>query len=114
MISHNDSLRTAAASNSSPSQQAVEDDVASDGRLLPRKLTHGEMNAAIEEGAATSPLYRQDVLRYDGRWWKLGVGGAGWLEVIDNPMNATYDRFAARMTPEMAEAQRAANIRLVG
>lgn len=72
------------------------------------------MNKRIEEGTATSPLYRQDVLRYDDRWWKLGVGGAGWLEVIDEPMIATYDRFAARMTPELAEAQRNENIGRVG
>lgn len=78
--------------------------------LPPRTLTHAEMNRHIEEGAATSPLYRQDVLRFDDCWWKPGVGGTGWLEVTDPPMIATYDRFAARMTPELAEARRRENI----
>ena len=109
MINHDDFLRSGDEPTDGTGRPVAEHSV----RPLPRTLTHPEMNQKIEEGLATSPLYRQDVLRLDERWWKLAVGGVGWLEVTDPPMIATYDRFAARMTPELAEAQRAANIRAV-
>lgn len=60
---------------------------------------------------STSPLFRQDVLRFEDCWWKLGLGGAAWVEVTDGPLIAAYDRDAAGMTPERAEARHAANIR---
>lgn len=110
MINHDDFLRTGDEQADGPDRPVAEQAI----RPLPRTLTHPEMNRKIEEGSATSPLYRQDVLRLDERWWKLAVGGVGWLEVTDPPMIATYNRFAARMTPELAEAQRAANIKRVG
>jgi hypothetical protein len=109
MINHDDFLRVGDEPTDGPGRLVSEQPT----RPLPQTLTHAEMNQKIEEGLATSPLYRQDVLRLDERWWKLAVGGVGWLEVTDPPMIATYDHFAARMTPELAEAQRRANIRAV-
>ena len=111
MINHDDFLRAADDGLTDGPDRPVAEQAM---RPLPQTLTHPEMNQKIEEGLATSPLYRQDVLWLDDRWWKLAVGGVGWLEVTDPPTIATYDRFAARMTPELAEAQRAANIRAVG
>ena len=68
-------------------------------RARARRLAHAEMNAAIEAGASTSPLFRQDVLRFEDRWWVLGRGSTAWVEVTDGPLIAAYDRAAAAMTP---------------
>jgi hypothetical protein len=60
----------------------------------------------IEAGAASSPLYRQDLLRYrDLRWEHRG---AWWREVTDAPAIAAHDAAPADMTPEAADAQRTA------
>jgi hypothetical protein len=75
----------------------------------PRTLTHAQMNAAIEQGLATSPLIRQDVLRYDGAWWQATP--RGWLEHIDSQLIATLDHRAASMTGQQEIALRNANIR---
>lgn len=94
------------------SQHVVEGGPAGRGVCaLAQTLSHAQMNAAIEEGKATSPLLRQDLLRFEQRWWQLARGGAAWLEVSDESVVTACDRDAAGMTPERAEAQRAANIR---
>jgi hypothetical protein len=77
--------------------------------VTPRTLTHAQMNEAIEQGRATSPLIRQDVLRYDGAWWQ--ATSRGWLEHIDPQLIATLDHRAARMTGQQEIALRNANIR---
>lgn len=75
----------------------------------PRTLTHAQMNMAIEQGLATSPLVRQDVLRYDGAWWQ--ATSRGWLEHIDAELIATLDHRAASITGQQEIALRNANIR---
>jgi hypothetical protein len=68
--------------------------------LPPSVLTLVEMNAASETGKISSPLFRQDLMRYRDRWWELLVGthrDLRWEEVTHTPAIASYDA-AARPT----------------
>ena len=78
--------------------------------LPPGVLTLVEMNAAIETGEVSSPLFRQDLMHYRDRWWEL-THHLRWEEVTHTPAIATYDTAAANMTPEVGHGQRTANIR---
>ena len=75
----------------------------------PRKLTKEQMNVAIEQGLAASPLVRQDILRYDGAWWQ--ASSRGWLEYTDAAAVATLDRRSIGITGQQEIALRNANIR---
>ena len=73
-------------------------------------LTLVEMNAAIEASEVSSPLFRQDLMRYRDRWWEL-TRDLRWEEVTHTPAIASYDTAAANMTPEVGRGLRTANIR---
>jgi hypothetical protein len=78
--------------------------------LPPSVLTLIEMNAAIETGEVSSPLFRQDLMHYRNRWWEL-TRDLRWEEVTHTPAIASYDTAAANMTPEVGHGLRTANIR---
>ncbi len=78
--------------------------------LPPSVLTLVEMNAAIGTGEVSSPLFRQDLMRYQDRWWEL-TRDLRWMEVTHAPAIASYDAAAANMTPEVGHGLRTANIR---
>jgi hypothetical protein len=78
--------------------------------LPPSVLTLVEMNAAIETGEVSSPLFRQDLMHYRDRWWELTYDFR-WAEVTHTPAIASYDTAAANMTPEVGHGLRTANIR---
>lgn len=78
--------------------------------LTPSVLTLIEMNAAIDTGEVSSPLFRQDLMRYRDRWWEL-TRDLRWMEVTHSPAVASYDTAAANMTPEVGHGLRTANIR---
>jgi hypothetical protein len=75
-----------------------------------RTLTPAQMYSAIAKGLATSPLFRQDIQRYDGAWWQESEEH-GWLEHTDAATIATLDRRAASITNQQKIALRNAAIR---
>lgn len=94
MLEH-DSAATAASAQSAPRS----------GRIL----SPAQMNAAITNGLATSPLRRQDIQRYDGAWWQQS--SHGWIEYTDSAAIATLDARAASITSQQDVVMRRAAIR---
>ncbi len=70
-----------------------------------RTLTSAQMHSAIERGLATSPLFRQDIQRYDSAWWQESKE-IGWLEYTDAATIETLDRRAAAITDQQQIALR--------
>jgi hypothetical protein len=62
----------------------------------PLEITHGEMNAAIDQGHAV-PLSRSQgwLIRYDGDWWIARE--QGWLRVNDDDTARDLDMIAERL-----------------
>jgi hypothetical protein len=59
-------------------------------------ITHGDMNAAIDQGHAV-PLSRSNgwLMRYDGDWWIEWE--QGWLRVTDDDTTRDLDMIAERL-----------------
>ena len=68
-------------------------------------LTLVEMNAAIDTGEVSSPLFRQDLMHYRDRWWE-NTRDLRWEEVTHTPAIASHDVAAANMTPEVGHGLR--------
>jgi len=69
----------------------------------PLEITHGEMNAAIDQGSAV-PLSRSHpgIMRYAGDWWVQWE--KGWLRVNDDETARDLDLLVERLAAASALA----------
>ena len=79
---------------------------------IPLAVTHAEMNAAYDSGAAV-PLGQSVswLVRYRDAWWV--VYERGWLRIADDITAADLDQAAARLTQAEAVAARDTDLRSI-